>query len=85
MSGHEGGFRGGSPSGVERQASILALNQNRVDVYVAFNPFFSNYLMGIENAMISELLSPLDDDKDLAMKREENLIIGILNPELNKR
>tara|TARA_B110001452_G_C15082780_1_gene377761 strand:+ start:150 stop:620 length:471 start_codon:yes stop_codon:yes gene_type:complete len=85
MSGHESGFRGRSQSGVERQASILALNQNRVDVFVAFNSFFFNYLMEIKNTMISELLSPLDNDKNLAMKREENLIIALLNPELNKR
>ena len=85
MLDHEGGFRGGSKSGVERQASILALNQNRFDVYVAFKPLFSSYLKEKQNQIIKELLSPIDDDIDFAMKREENLLIGILNPVLNKR
>ena len=85
MLDHEGGFRGGSKSGVERQANILTLNMGRIDVFVAFEPFFSSYLKEIENTPLYEILSPVDDNIDFAMKREENLFIGILNPLLNNR
>lgn len=82
--GHEGGFRGGSKSGIERQKSMLALNESRIDVYVAFKPLFSNYIQQSNNA-ISRLMSPTTNNMIVARKREEALIIGLMNPILNKR
>lgn len=84
MAGHEGGFRGGSKSGVERQKSMFALNDNRIDVYVAFKPLFSNYIQQSNNA-ISRLMLPTTNNMIVARKREEALIIGLMNPILNKR
>ena len=84
MAGHESGFRGGSKSGVERQKSILALNENRIDVYVAFKPLLIKYLQQSTNNF-ARLMVPSNDDMILGRKREEALIIGIMNPILNKR
>ena len=84
VGGHEGGFRGGSKSGIERQKSMLALNESRIDVYVAFKPLFSNYIQQLNNA-ISRLMSPTTNNMIVARKREEALIIGLMNPILNKR
>lgn len=84
MGGHEGGFRGGSESGIERQKSMLALNESRIDVYVAFKPLFSNYIQQSNNA-ISRLMIPTTNNMIVARKREEALIIGLMNPILNKR
>jgi hypothetical protein len=36
--------RGGSKTGIERQKSMLALNESRIDVYVAFKPLFGNHI-----------------------------------------
>ena len=51
MGGHEGGFRGGNKSGIERQKSMLALNESRIDVHVAFKPLFSNYIQQSNHAL----------------------------------
>lgn len=82
MAGHEGGFRGGSKSGLERQKNMLALNEDRIDVYVAFKPFLSTYLQQ-SKGNFHHLMVPSDDNMILARKREEALIIGLMNPILN--
>lgn len=88
MADHEGGFRGGSKSGIERQFSMLQLKQDRINVYVAFKPYFLNYIYQNKNIFNlsggANLLQPIDTNMRIAKYREEKLIIAIMDPLLNK-
>jgi hypothetical protein len=85
MSDHEGGFRGGSKSGIERQKNLLKLDKNRFDVYVAFEPFLSIHLQKMINNTNDIFFEPIEKDQSKAMKREEKLIISIFDPILNNK
>ena len=86
--GHKGGFRGGSKSGVEKQRKMLLLDDDKIEVLVAFEPYFLKYLHDHLNSNnvsnLRKIMLQIQTDMCYAKYREEKLIIAMLNPRLNK-
>ncbi len=87
INGHFGGFRGGSNSGVEKQKQLLHLDEDRIDIFIAFQPFFLKYLhekvKSVDGNNFSKMFYPIHNDMMLAKYLEEKSIISMFNPKLN--
>ena len=72
---------------LSKYRSVLHLDEDRIDIFIAFQPFFLKYLhekvTSVDGNNFSKMFYQITNDMMLVKYLEEKSIISMFNPKLN--